>query len=408
MTGSSVSADPVENAPAGDAFYTPPVPLPGGDRGDPIYQRRLDNPVAALEDGDNWLVLYRSQDAHGNAVATSGIIALPRIQPPAGGFPVISWAHGTTGVADLCAPSRDQPTSQAHPMNAYVHTLLNAFLRRGWAVVMTDYEGLGTTDRRHPYLLGTSEAAGVLDIVRTARRLFETRISPRFAIVGHSQGGQAALFAASQAPACDDLHLVGVAAMAPANHVLGNVRAGALLPVKSDGYGFTPLLLCGAMAGDPQIRPDQVLSDLAFTQYWPHVDQRCRAGLSEDTSWGGLLGTQQFKPAYPNLPNDDQRRFDAQLDAINPAVRLAAPARIVQAADDQRVKANPPAPLKGTDQLVTELQDLNRGTGQPLIYQRYPEGEITPDDYLGVHFATINHDLPHLLSWLKPLLEPTG
>ena len=408
VTDPSVDADPVENAPAGDASYTPPDPLPHGDRGDLIYQRRLDNAVAALDDADNWLVLYRSQDAQGSAVATSGIIAVPRTEPPAGGFPVVSWAHGTVGVADLCAPSRDEPSSQAHPMNVYVQTLLNALLREGWAVVMTDYEGLGTTDRRHPYLLGVSEAAGVLDIVRAARRLFGTRISARFAIVGHSQGGQAALFAASHAPAWNDLDLVGVAAIAPANHILGNVRAGALLPVKNEGYAFTPLLLCGAIGGDPQIRPEQVLSATAFTQYWPQVDQRCRAGLSQDDSWGGLLGTQQFKGTYPNLPNDDQQRFDAQLDATNPAVSLTVPARITQAADDQRVKANPPTPLKGTDQLITELRDKNSNTGKPLIYQRYPEGEVTPDDQLGVHFATINHDLPHLITWLRPLLQPAS
>jgi hypothetical protein len=93
---------------------------------------------------------------------------------------------------------------------------------------------------------------------------------------------------------------------------------------------------------------------------------------------------------------------------MNPAVSLTVPARITQAADDQRVRANPPAPLKGTDQLVTELQDMNNSTGQPLIYQRYPEGEVTPDDQLGVHFATINHDLPHLISWLQRQLQPAS
>ena len=65
---------------------------------------------------------------------------------------------------------------------------------------MTDYEGLGTTDRRHPYLLGVSETAGVLDIVRAARRLFGARICSRFANVGDSQGGQVALFTASPPP----------------------------------------------------------------------------------------------------------------------------------------------------------------------------------------------------------------
>src|SRR6202011_4115952 len=99
-----------------------------------------------------------SQDVHGNPIATSGIIALPTTPPPSGGYPVVSWAHGTVGVASLCAPSRDQPSSSAHPMNAYPQTLLNALLRQGYAVTMTDYEGLGTTDRTHPYLLGESEA----------------------------------------------------------------------------------------------------------------------------------------------------------------------------------------------------------------------------------------------------------
>jgi hypothetical protein len=124
------------------------------------------------------------------------------------------------------------------------------------------------------------------------------------------------------------------AAIAPANHILGVVRANAPLPLKNEGYAFTPLLLCGALGGNPQIWPDQVLSDTAFNQYWPQVDQRCRARLNQDDSWGGLLRTQQFKGTYPNVPNDDQRRFDAQLDAMNPAVRLTALARVAQAADD--------------------------------------------------------------------------
>jgi hypothetical protein len=123
---------PADNAPAGDAFYTPPVPLPPGQPGDLVYQRPLDNEYAVLTDASScWLVLYQSQDVHGNQIATSGIIALPQTAPPAGGYPVISWAHGTVGVADLCAPSRDTPDSLAHPMNVYPQTLLNTLLQNG-------------------------------------------------------------------------------------------------------------------------------------------------------------------------------------------------------------------------------------------------------------------------------------
>ncbi|MDQ3406100.1 MAG: lipase, partial [Actinomycetota bacterium] len=140
--------------------------------------RRLDNTTAALEAGENWLVLYLSQDVRGEAVATSGIIVLPDrdVHPvPDGGFPLVSWAHGTVGVANSVAPSRDWGDTGASPMNAHPNGLLNSFLRRGWAVAMTDYEalGTGTEEHIHPYLLGASEANGVLDIVLAARRLFQ-------------------------------------------------------------------------------------------------------------------------------------------------------------------------------------------------------------------------------------------
>ena len=417
MTTSETIENPPDNAPPGDEFYDPPELGTDGRRGDPIYQRPLpsDHP-AALADGRNWLVLYRSQDAAGQAVATSGIIVLPKTAPPAGGFPVVSWAHGTVGVADGCAPSRDTPGSQAHPMNRYPHTLLNEFLRRGWAVVMTDYEGLGVTDRRHPYLLGASEAAGVLDIVRTARHLFGERVSNLFAIVGHSQGGQAALFAAAHAPAWTEefnpeLIMVAVAAIAPANHLLGVVRAGSLVNVASEGFAFTPLLLCGAMAGaaaeNKTIDPRQVLSDVAYPKYWDQVDERCRAGLSLSDSWGGLRGNQQFRGTYFALPNAHQQRFNDQVRAMNPDVVLTVPARISQAADDDRVRAYHPPPndeLNGTDTLVEELREIN---GESAVeYQRYPAGYVTPDPELGVHFATINYDLPVLINWLHPFLNP--
>jgi hypothetical protein len=384
-------------APRGDAFYTPPGTLPGCTHGDAIYRRRLVNQTASLQDGKNWLVMYRSEDVRGNPIATSGIIALPKSPPPRGGHPVVSWAHGTVGVADSCAPSRDRPASSAHPMNAYPQALLNHFLRQGWAVAMTDYEGLGTTDRTHPYLLGESEAHGVLDIVRAARHMFGRRISKRVAVVGHSHGGQAALIAGHHAAAwTPELRLAGVAAIAPANHVLPLVQAGAGLAVMLPGFAFTPLFLSGAIAGDPAIRPAEVLSDKAFGDDWPQVEQRCRAGLSAADSWGGLLGIEQFKAGYLAAPNDDQQRFNQQLREMNPNVRVPVAVRVTQAADDERVYANP-APIPGTDALVAELH----ANGTDVTYQRYAAGVVAPDPALGIHFATITYDTAALTAWLS-------
>ncbi|HEY0095412.1 MAG TPA: lipase family protein, partial [Archangium sp.] len=215
----SAAAGP-QKAPEGVAAYYPPASMLEGNHGDVIWYRDLDSTsLAGLSSArSNELVVYRSESVHGEPIAVSGLIALPKKAPIDGGYPVISWAHGTVGSADRCAPSRDVEGEQAHPYNAFPHVLLNKFLDQGWAVVMTDYEGLGTKGP-HPYLLGKSEARGILDIVRAARQL-HPELSDQFAIVGHSQGGQAALFGAHHAPEwTPELTLRGVAALAPASAV---------------------------------------------------------------------------------------------------------------------------------------------------------------------------------------------
>ena len=92
---------------------------------------------------------------------------------------------------------------------------LRDMVERGYVVTATDYPGLGTP-QTHPYLVGDSEGRAVLNLcgpLSVARR----EASSRFAVWGHSQGGQAALYtgllARGYAP---DLQLVGVAAAAPA------------------------------------------------------------------------------------------------------------------------------------------------------------------------------------------------
>jgi hypothetical protein len=74
----------------------------------------------------------------------SGTISIRPGQPPADGWPVLSWAHGTTGVADICAPSRDAPGHPSHIYNQLADATLNQWVKRGWVVSKTDYEGLGT------------------------------------------------------------------------------------------------------------------------------------------------------------------------------------------------------------------------------------------------------------------------
>src|SRR3954467_3594167 len=214
----SPAAAKVRTGPSGDAFYTPPSPLPGKTHGDAIWARKAKGEPALKSAGASWLVLYRSVGTDGQPIAVSGTVAVPKGKAPKKGWPVISYDHGTTGIADQCAPFRDATDNPAHLYNSYVYPLLNRWLKAGYAVVRTDYQGLGTAGA-HQYLVGVAEGRSTLDIVRAAHSL-DKRISNRFAIAGHSQGGHAALWAARLAPTwTPDLKLGGTVAFAPASHV---------------------------------------------------------------------------------------------------------------------------------------------------------------------------------------------
>src|SRR6202008_2870433 len=137
------------------------------------------------------------------------VIIIPRGTEPFGGRSIIAWAHPTSGIVPRCAPSLARVLFRSIQG-------LPEMLARGYIVTATDYPGLGTAGP-HPYLVGISEGRAVLDSVRAARSIGGTSTLSTFSVWGHSQGGQAALFtgilAESYAP---ELHLVGVAAAAPA------------------------------------------------------------------------------------------------------------------------------------------------------------------------------------------------
>lgn len=213
--------------PAAGPFYQPPDPLPPGEPGDIIRAQPL---AGAPAGSQGWLVLYHSTGLDGQDIAVSGMVFAPTGAAPGttapgatatpgtaaggggGGRPIVSWAHPTTGVADTCAPSvlSDGPALIAG---------LEAFLAAGFVVAATDYEGLGTPGL-HPYLIGESEGRGTLDAARAARNLEGTGAGSTVFAWGHSQGGQAALFAGQLASSyAPELDFKGAAAAAPAGEL---------------------------------------------------------------------------------------------------------------------------------------------------------------------------------------------
>ncbi|MFH8800722.1 lipase family protein [Streptomyces sp. NPDC017936] len=245
------------------AFYTPPAALPAAD-GALIRTERL--PLAlSLPGVDGPLpgratrLMYKSTDAGGQPMAVTGAYIEPTAAwKGSGPRPLVALAPGTMGQGDQCAASlgleRPLFLNGQTVSVGYEDLAIYRMLARGIAVVVTDYAGLGTTDRLHTYVNRVDEAHAVLDAVRAARSLDGTSLTDgsRVALFGYSQGGGATAAAAELQPSyAPDVPLAGTyAGAAPADLVAvteaidGSDLAGAL------GWSVN-----GFLQTDPALRP---------------------------------------------------------------------------------------------------------------------------------------------------------
>ncbi len=263
-------------APSDDPFYTPPNPLPPGVPGDVVRHRRVNvyaepltpfpMPVKA------WQILYRSTSATGAANAVSGTLLVPPTPWTRGPRPLVSYAVGTHGLGDSCAPSYKLRTGTENEI-----ALISQALLAGWAVVLTDYEGLGTPGQ-HTYAVGVSEGHAVLDAARAAARVPGAGLSASgpVGLFGYSQGGQATSFAGELAPSyAPELNLVGVAT--------GGVPADLAEVARfNDGnVGFSLVLgaAVGYSAAYPEVPFEEILNDTGRATV-PRVAKACTVELA--------------------------------------------------------------------------------------------------------------------------------
>lgn len=197
-----------DGRPAPDVFYTAEAPLPD----EPGVLLRAETLTDGVPDGaDGWRILYTTTHPDDSITVASGTVVAPKDRS-SGPLPLLSIAHGTTGIVPRCAPSLS-----AHPFSDGAATALEQMVtEHGWAGVTSDYVGLGTAGP-HPYLVGEAEARNVLDASRAVRELDGLELSTDTVVWGHSQGGHGALWtgqiAGEYAP---ELTLRGVAGFAPA------------------------------------------------------------------------------------------------------------------------------------------------------------------------------------------------
>lgn len=338
--------------PAGLRFYSPPKKMPAG-HGRLIWQRKAGGSVPLKAAAVNKLVLYTSTSPSGKRVAVSGSVSVPKGKAPRGGWPIVSYGHGTTGIADKCAPSRNRKGGVADPYISYTDPVMNQWLRAGYAVARSDYQGLGTPGA-HPFLVGKASGRGVLDIVRASRQL-GLKISNKYLIAGHSQGGHAALFAAGMAAKwTPELKLRGTVSYAPASHFK---QQAMVLPSFTSPNGLTALatlLVRGMTVEYPQIDPQAALSD-EILQFWPDTLTRCLSELAVPSSLAGIAPSKLIREGYDVSP------LYGILDAQNPAVKTAAPVLLAQGTADSTT------PKIFTDLLDGELNAL----GSPVDYRVY-------------------------------------
>jgi len=256
----------------GSDFYAVPKNLPAGRHGTLIrYQ-----PLAELstDQAAAYRIMYLSRSLPGRPIAVTGVAVVPTAPAPGEGRKVLTIAHGTTGIADVCAPSKS-------PKSAEAALVAGPSAANGFLVAVTDYEGLGTPGR-HPYLVGASEGRSVLDAARAAAQLPDAHAGKRLAIAGYSQGGHGALWAQQLAAKwTPEQKVVGTFAGAPASEISIVLAASGTPAVGPFGL----LLLAGLAAADPRLDLHDVLTD-AGIKALDVVDQQCAGGIA-----GALAGS---------------------------------------------------------------------------------------------------------------------
>jgi pimeloyl-ACP methyl ester carboxylesterase len=359
--GSSSSSSDTP-APAGlPSFYSVPQPLPTTGPGTLLKFERIT--VSRLH-GTAYRVMYMSESVSGQPVAVTGLIVVPSQSAPTAGYPVVTWGHGTNGMADQCAPSLD-PASDV--------PLANALVDQGWEVTASDYQGEGTPGLL-PYIVGVSAARNTIDIVRAARHLPAAHASDNYVVWGHSEGGQTAMFALHIGPTyAPELHLQGVVAGAPPSQFFAIYQF-----LQTSPYRYYLLMAAGgfnAAYGDKAAPLNEVLTRLGMSLL-PDLAKGCSdyiATATDKYSLAQITKADPFTiPAWRTLLNEND---PGTFTAASPA-----PLLIIQGGNDEQI------PVPSTALLATHLCSL----GQDLERWIYPgqshAGVIAPSANDMIHW----------------------
>ena len=300
------------------AFYEPPAHLPAHD-GDVIRSEPavfyLDPLKVVRVDASVERIMYRSTDRLGNPIAVTGTVLVPRAAHH-GPRPIVAFAPGTQGLADQCAPSRQMAAG-----TEYEALPVKRLLDQGWAVVVTDYQGLGTPGV-HTYMNRVVQGHAVLDSLRAAQHLPGTGLPEDgpVALYGYSQGGGATASAAELAPTyAPELKIQGAVVGAPPadmDKVAGSLDGSAYsaffnyaLSGLAAGYGINtdPYLNAYGRRVTADLR-DNLCTTQAIAKYpflqsrFLTADGRPLTELLKHAPWAAIVAQQQLGKIKPTVP----------------------------------------------------------------------------------------------------------
>ncbi len=350
---SAVVYDPMT---VGDVTLSPFYALNGvlsREPGELLRQEKLGERQSLKNAAVNLRLLYTSTNGltDEGTVPVSGVLYLPRGEAPEGGWPLMAWTHGTVGVADICAPSWNGRQQQDEDY-------LNRFLESGYAVVASDYQGLGTAGT-HPYLATRPAAYSNLDIIKAIQSA-SLPVSNQVVLFGQSQGAAAAIATAAFAPDyAPGIDLAGVVATGAPYFTPRAIEAleRTQQPDKVDPMlGYTFLAMTLVQQVDPQFVMRDHISDAA----WPvarRVEDACYKDIKTMVTEAGLTR----RLSFAQNPAAALRQGFAQM--AYPTMKIAAPVFMGTGGKDRDTPPRMQALL---------VRDLC-AAGTKVQWARYPE-----------------------------------
>jgi pimeloyl-ACP methyl ester carboxylesterase len=388
-------------------FYAAVMKMaPEGKLGQVIKKEEV---ATAVNGAQAWRIAYISSDVSGRKTISTGLVVAPKGPAPAGGRPVMSWGHGTTGTAQNCGPS--QILNPVVPLNEYFLVggnswtdygipAIEEFIKEGYVVVASDYQGLGGGGR-HQYTVATTNGMDAINAVRAAGSMSETGANKKTVVYGWSTGGGAAIALAGMpeyinqtGTAFDNLDVVGFVALAPEDISI-LAPAGKIDQAAADQYmqssqkmflnnvfNFThaSMFYWGTQAAFPKLKLSDVFTDEGVKVVNEVLSNKCMHAASDTFNF--VYGS-NYASLLKKKPTNTLAWTEAIVKSGVRTVKPMAPVQIYFGSKDTTV---PPIMHKLYQEQVCKL-------GGNVGRMQLP-GEQT-------HFTTPGVSKPFYLSWVK-------